>query len=418
MHGELHNNVRMTWAKALLGYTRSAADALAVTLDLNHRYALDGRDPSSYGGVLWAFGLFDRPFTPELPISGTLRPRPTADHARRLQPTSWAPRVARPRSPNAPSVAVVGAGPAGALAARTLRDHGLTVTVYDKGRGAGGRLSNRRSGAVRFEHGASHLTSADPHLSRLTDAWVERGLLQRWVGPFGRWTGGRFEAVELAPRWVGVPTMSAVVKHLLADLEVRFEARVERLSRDGERLVVHTASGAEAYDRVVVAVPGPQAVPLVAEVAPGLAVPIGAARVAPCWAVMVEPVSEPALDFAEARLDDGARVVREQTRPGRPTTPAWTIHAGPDWSTEHLEASPEDVVASWLSRLRDELGLGAVRHAEAHRWRYALVTEPVGVPSLEERGVLLAGDHLLGGRIEDALRSGAHAAGRILGEPG
>ena len=61
-HGELHNNVRMTWGKALLRWTGSPQDALRLLIDLNHRYALDGSDPSSYGGLLLCLGLFYRPF--------------------------------------------------------------------------------------------------------------------------------------------------------------------------------------------------------------------------------------------------------------------------------------------------------------------------------------------------------------------
>ena len=47
MQGELHNNVRMTWGKAFLNWTPDAATALRRMIDLNHRYALDGRDPAS-----------------------------------------------------------------------------------------------------------------------------------------------------------------------------------------------------------------------------------------------------------------------------------------------------------------------------------------------------------------------------------
>ena len=61
IHGELHNNLRMTWGKAFLKWTANAADALAKMIDLNHRYALDGNDPASYGGLLWCLGQFDRP---------------------------------------------------------------------------------------------------------------------------------------------------------------------------------------------------------------------------------------------------------------------------------------------------------------------------------------------------------------------
>ena len=96
VHGELHNNVRMTWGKALLSWTPDAKTALEHLIDLNHRYALDGRDPSSYGGILWCLGQFDRPFQPERPILGTVRPRPTRQHAKRLDVERYARMVARP----------------------------------------------------------------------------------------------------------------------------------------------------------------------------------------------------------------------------------------------------------------------------------------------------------------------------------
>jgi photolyase PhrII len=70
--GELHNYLRMLWGKSVLLWTKSAADALRILEHLNHKYALDGRDPNSYGGILWCFGRFDRPFY-RRPIFGTVR---------------------------------------------------------------------------------------------------------------------------------------------------------------------------------------------------------------------------------------------------------------------------------------------------------------------------------------------------------
>ena len=70
--GELHNYLRMLWGKSVLQWTPNAAAALRVLEHLNHKYALDGRDPGSYGGILWIFGKFDRPFY-RRPIYGTVR---------------------------------------------------------------------------------------------------------------------------------------------------------------------------------------------------------------------------------------------------------------------------------------------------------------------------------------------------------
>jgi len=70
--GELHNYLRMLWGKAVLQWTSTPQEALRVLEHLNHKYALDGRDPSSYGGIFWIFGKFDRPFY-RRPIYGTVR---------------------------------------------------------------------------------------------------------------------------------------------------------------------------------------------------------------------------------------------------------------------------------------------------------------------------------------------------------
>jgi deoxyribodipyrimidine photo-lyase len=71
-YGEIHNYVRMLWGKAVLLWTESAERAFEVLVHLNNKYALDGRDPNSYAGILWCFGRYDRPFY-RRPIFGTVR---------------------------------------------------------------------------------------------------------------------------------------------------------------------------------------------------------------------------------------------------------------------------------------------------------------------------------------------------------
>ncbi len=70
--GWMHNYMRMLWGKAVLQWTRDAAECLRVLEHLNNKYSLDGRDPNSYGGIMWIFGKFDRPFY-RRPVYGTVR---------------------------------------------------------------------------------------------------------------------------------------------------------------------------------------------------------------------------------------------------------------------------------------------------------------------------------------------------------
>ena len=47
-------------------------EAWRWAIHLNNKYSLDGRDPSSYTGVGWCWGLHDREF-PESAVTGTVR---------------------------------------------------------------------------------------------------------------------------------------------------------------------------------------------------------------------------------------------------------------------------------------------------------------------------------------------------------
>ena len=70
--GLLHNYVRMLWGKRVIEWQRSYEMAFELLVHLNNKYALDGRDPNSYAGILWCFGKHDRPWF-EREIFGTIR---------------------------------------------------------------------------------------------------------------------------------------------------------------------------------------------------------------------------------------------------------------------------------------------------------------------------------------------------------
>ncbi|MCE9531159.1 MAG: deoxyribodipyrimidine photolyase, partial [Planctomycetes bacterium] len=71
--GRIHNYLRMLWGKKVLEWSASPEEAYCTLEHLNNKYALDGRDPNSYTGILWCFGLFDRPWPPEREVYGNVR---------------------------------------------------------------------------------------------------------------------------------------------------------------------------------------------------------------------------------------------------------------------------------------------------------------------------------------------------------
>ncbi|MFN3432665.1 MAG: deoxyribodipyrimidine photolyase, partial [Candidatus Sericytochromatia bacterium] len=81
--GRIHNYLRMLWGKKILQWAPSPEEAARMMIELNNRYALDGRDPNSYSGIFWTLGRYDRAWGPERPIFGKIRYMASENTARK-----------------------------------------------------------------------------------------------------------------------------------------------------------------------------------------------------------------------------------------------------------------------------------------------------------------------------------------------
>lgn len=327
------------------------------------------------------------------------------------------------RHPAKPAVAVVGAGISGLICARTLADRGHRVRVFDKARSAGGRMSTRRAGAWRFDHGAQYFTVRDPGFRARVAAWRRDGLVAPWTGRIAVLDGGMtVMKADDTERLVAVPGMNALCRHLARDLDVSYETRVDGLERTAAGWRLGSSAGRDLgdFDAVVVSAPAPQAAALIERAAPELAARAGTVAMGPCWAVMAAFPEPLALGFDGAFVHRSplAWVARNASKPGRPEGEAWVLHGSPEWSEDNLELEPDEAAARLLEAFGEAAGsLGSTpAHLEAHRWRYALPQAPLAEPCLFDAGRRLAvcGDWCGGPRVEGAFLSGGAAAQHLL----
>jgi len=319
-------------------------------------------------------------------------------------------------------VAVIGAGVAGLAAARVLSDRGLTVEIFDKGRGPGGRLATRRVDGFAFDHGAQYFTAKDVRLDPYMKLWRDQILVATWRGRFGVLESGQFiEQPPSHPRWVAIPGMSGLARQLASDLDVNLSVRIKEAKREGSswRLTDDGGGHRGLFDWLVVAVPPDQAIPLLQD-APDLAARAAAAVMEPCWAAMLgfdAPLDLP-FDGAAVAGSALAWIARNDTKPGRKPGEALVLHANPTWSRAHLELTPDEVLPLMLEALTEALGAspGVPIYASAHRWRYAQVANPCpGGPRFDaDIGAGICGDWTAGPRIEAAWISGLTLAREML----
>ena len=433
MQGELHNNVRMTWGKAILNWQSSPQAALNMIIDLNHRYALDGRDPASYGGILWCLGQFDRPFEPPTNILGTVRPRPTSQHASRLDPDKFLAKVTEPRFQSPTRVAIIGAGLSGLMAARTLKDHGIDVQIFEKSRGVGGRMATRRidDQNSNFDHGAQYFTVRDDRFRRYVESWRHQGLVARWPDPaLGAdqsivvlKEGGVVSQSSVGMRYVGVPAMNVICKHLGEDLNVRKQTRVTRVTHVESGLQLFDEHGEDlgCFEQAVLSIPAEQAAMLLDDDSE-MTDALSQIQMNPCWAVMAgfeKPITD---QWVGAFVHDSllSWVARNSTKPGRNKKSEHLIlHANADWTAAHWDAPAEEVASLMLQEFWRVSGVTPQTpdHLRGHRWKYAIPQSDQAGQCLFDRSkrIAICGDWVIGGRVEGAFLSGMAAAGRILG---
>ncbi len=320
-------------------------------------------------------------------------------------------------------VCIIGAGISGLTCARTLADRGYRVTVLEKSRGVGGRMSTRRTDdGVHFDHGAPYFTAQGERFLSQVQRWIEEGVVQPWEATIVELFQGRADK-EGRPveRFVAVPGMNGICRHLAAGLDIRFNTKAAPPERDGNRWQVGDEDGQDLgrYDAVLISAPAPQTTPLL-QAAPLLVKRAERIRMASSWAVMAA-FSRPlglTYDAAFIHRSPLTWIAKNSGKPGRPASPeAWVLQATPAWTAEKMEKEPSRVTRRLLAAFREATGCGEVEpsFSAAHLWRYAVPPEPHPGPFMldEKLRIGACGDWCGGPRVEGAYLSGVLLAERL-----
>jgi len=189
-------------------------------------------------------------------------------------------------------VAVIGAGLCGAAAAVTLVQSGYQVTVFDKGRAVGGRMSSKRMAAGYLDMGAQYFTARSPKFQRQVQSWLKAGCAEVWNCTTALLTfdDGR-SALEISAdqqlRYIGTPSMQAPVKALLSDIPVIPNCRIASLQSHQNSWSVFSETGESyaSFSAVLLAMPPVQAQHLLVQ--SGLPELFNAPQslLEPCWAI-------------------------------------------------------------------------------------------------------------------------------------
>lgn len=299
---------------------------------------------------------------------------------------------------------------AGLACADSLQTAGHAVSIFDKGRGPGGRMSTRqlatREGEASFDHGAQYLTARDPAFLQSVRTWSDLGIAVPWPA-------------ASADAWIGVPGMNAIVTHMASAHGVEWGQHVTSLTRQNRAWWLLSNTGKIGpFDAVILAIPAEQAAAILSlhDLAMGRIALV--ARSQPCWTGMF--AFESPLDGMSPIIRHTGEIAwaaRNNAKPGRSGPEAWVVQANATWSQTWLEAPEEQIsemLHSALAKAADQ-EIPKPIASIAHRWRFAL-SAGTGDGALWNPDIALGvcGDWLLGPRVECAWLSGRMLAARCI----
>jgi len=303
---------------------------------------------------------------------------------------------------------IIGAGISGLLAAKVMTDAGFSVQICEKGRGLGGRMATRRRDGAVFDHGAQFLTVRDHRFKKCVDAWQQAGIIETWYERDG--SGKHFRAA---------PSMTAIAKHLARDLEVHRETFVQQVSRAGH-WTIDTSDGRRLESRALITTaPIPQSLAILDQANVTVPETLRSIRFQRCivaMAILDRQSLITANNGAIKLATEPIQWIGDNQRKGISPLPALTIHSTPAFAEQHWHSPNDEHIPILIESAQDHLGEARVLSADGHRWGFSQPTSAFSEEAYVDHAIRLAiaGDGLVGGRVEGAAISGLTAAAEIL----
>lgn len=319
------------------------------------------------------------------------------------------------------SIAIIGAGIAGLSCAVRLKSLGHQVELFEKGRGPAGRMSTKRGDNWTADHGAQYFTARDPLFIKQVEQWLAEGVAAAWdpelkVFAAGQWKTSQSKDV----RYVGVPGMNAPAKQLAKDLTIHSSQTIDALKHKDGKWYLHSAESgdiAQAFDELILAIPGPQAFTLAQNIHPDIKALTESSNMKGCWTIMARFKEKQNVPFDAAFVNKEliSWISRNLSKPARKGIESWTIHANAEWSQEFIELDKEQATEQMLACAK-KVGLDCTSADIAiHRWRYASgsTASAPGFYVNQALQIGICGDWLNSGRVEGGWLSGYQLANRI-----
>jgi len=294
---------------------------------------------------------------------------------------------------------IIGAGMTGLSAAKVLVEKGHEVTILDKGRGVGGRMSTRTIENAKADHGAQYFSVKSTEFQSLISDLQTENITKEW-----------HLVQRQNVRYIGAKGMNTIPKKMASNLTVHLNEKVVLIAKNE----LKTESGnTYDFDNLIITIPIPQVIDLfdASEISfseKDISV-INSIEYDPCIAVMA--VLKQATQIPSGGIilaNQPVSWIADNFQKGITEIPTATIHASAEFSKKHLEDNLQEVTQEMLLSVNQWINPDNIVSTQVHRWRYSLASKRYEKDfyQIENQHIYLGGDGFGIGNVEGAFLSG------------
>ena len=312
-------------------------------------------------------------------------------------------------------IAIIGAGLSGLTFAHLLQDY-ADITLFEKARGVGGRMSTRCAEPYFFDHGAQYFTARTKRFQDFIQTLIGKGIIERWNARYVKFIGNQIiekrNWLDEGPRYVGVPGMSHIAKFLAQGLNIHCNKRIISLNHQGTwQLIDEEGRQSQGFDWVICTAPPPQAVDLLPDSFKYHA-DIQVIKMRSCFSLMLGFEQSLPLDFEAAHVTDSdlSWIAVNSHKPQRPDLFTLMVHSSEDYAEAHIDDDRDQVIKHLINETSHIIGqnVSQANYKNIHCWRYANNADKKQKSAVfidQDLKLAACGDWCLGGRVEGAFTS-------------
>ena len=321
------------------------------------------------------------------------------------------------------NIAIIGAGMTGITLANMLQTK-VKLTLFEKSRGIGGRMSTRRAEPYQFNHGAQYFKINNKEFKDFLSPLIKKKIIKPWKPNYIEFINKKFIKKHKFNNkyYTGVTKMNSIVKYLAKNsFFIKSSCKIEEIKREQNKWIIIDSEKLYygPYDWLFLTIPPNQTTDILDKNFKYLQI-IKKIKMRSCYSIMLgfEKIKEFNFDTA-LLLDEDIRWLSINKRNiGKKVFTNLLINSSYNFAEKNINRS-NDLLSEFLIKQASGIlnyDLKHYNHKAVHFWKYAMTEKSNNFGSFldENLKIVVSGDWCMNGKVEGAFLSAKDAVRKFL----